>query len=186
MRVCRRRLIQCADWAVYQLQGDGRYVCLRPPNTAERHAFEAVYGDAPLFLSDAVRIHSALLCGMIADTVQHVARRRHAVEELLRAEPGHVDGLIGRILDDAIDAEATDVHFLRTDDCFRVDFRLDGRIETYAELPSAVADGIVNKLKLLAEVDVAEHRLPQDGHILLRCRDADYNLLPGNAAAAQR
>lgn len=172
-------LVQRADWAVYQLQGDGRYVCLRPPNAAERHAFEAVYGDAPLFLSDAVRVHSALLCGMIADTVQHVTRRRHAVEELLRAEPGHVDGLIGRILDDAIDAEATDVHFLRTDECFRVDFRLDGQIETYAELPSAVADGIVNKLKLLAEVDVAEHRLPQDGHILLRCREADYNLRLG-------
>ena len=42
-----------------------------------------------------------------------------------------------------------------------------------------MADGIVNKLKLLAEVDVAEHRLPQDGHILLRCRDADYNLRLG-------
>ena len=71
-------LVQCADWAVYQLQGDGRYVCLRPPNTAERHAFEAVYGDAPLFLSDAVRIHSALLCGMIADTCGGRAAARRA------------------------------------------------------------------------------------------------------------
>ena len=171
--------VLCADWTVYQLQGDGRCVCVRPPNAAERRAFETVYGDAPLFLSDAVRVHSALLSGQVAETAQEDAAKRYIVEDWVRAEPGHVDGLIGRILADAIDAGATDVHFYRTSVCFRVDFRLDGRMTRYAELPLAVADGVVNKLKLLAEMDIAEHRLPQDGHLLLRYRELDYNLRLG-------
>lgn len=165
-------------WQVYQRQSDGCFVCLRPPDAAEQRAFTAACGDAPLFLSDAVRVHSALLASQLTD-IQQLPLRRYAVEDFLRADIGHVDGLIGRILVDAIDAEATDVHFYKMDACFRVVFRLDGRLMPYAELPLAAADGLINKLKLLAEMDIAEHRLPQDGHILLQCRGADFNLRLG-------
>lgn len=172
----QRTPVQCADWAVYQSQSDGRYICLRPPDAAERRAFAVVYGDTPLFLSDAVRIRSAVLCGQMTEAAKNDEPRRYVLEMLLRADFGHVDGLIGQILADAIDASATDVHFFQTPACLRVAFRMQGQLETYAEMPLAAADEIVNKLKLMAETDIAEHRLPQDGHILLRAREEDYNL----------
>lgn len=168
--------LSCPDWAVYQLQSDGCCVCLRPPTLAERDAYEQNYGDRPLYLSDALRVHSALLRGQMTETMAQPTLRRYALEDFLRADLGHVDGLIGKILVDAIDAEATDVHFFKMDACFRVVFRLNGVFESYAELPPAAAEGIINKLKLLAEMDIAEHRLPQDGHILLSFHKKDYNL----------
>ena len=131
--------LSCSDWAVYQLQSDGCCVCLRPPTLAERDAYEQNYGDRPLYLSDALRVHSALLRGQMTETMARPTLRRYALEDFLRADLGHVDGLIGKILVDAIDAEATDVHFFKMDACFRVVFRLNGVFESYAELPPAAA-----------------------------------------------
>lgn len=172
-------LTEQENWSVYQLQTDGCCVCMRPPQESERRVYEAVMGDTPLFLSDALRVHSALLRGQTTELVPQASLQRHSLEALQRSEWGHVDHLIGRILGDAIDAEATDVHFFKMGADFRVVFRIDGSLQTYAELPAAAADGLINKLKLLAEVDIAEHRLPQDGHILLNAGGADYNLRLG-------
>lgn len=171
-------MLQCPDWPVYQLL-DGSCVCLRPPSEVERCAYAADYGDMSLYISDAQRIRSLVLRGQAADSPHRTVTRCYVAEEMLRSEQGHVDGVIGRILVDAIDAEATDVHFYKMGDCFRVVFRLDGLLETYAELAPIMADGLINKLKLLAEMDVAEHRLPQDGHILLSYDGAAYNLRLG-------
>lgn len=172
-------LTEQENWSVYQLQTDGCCVCVRPPQASERRAYEAAMGDTPLFLSDALRVHSALLRGQTTDLAPQASLRRQSLEALQRSEWGHVDHLIGNILGDAIDAEATDVHFFKMGAAFRVVFRIDGQLQTYAELPAAAADGLINKLKLLAEVDIAEHRLPQDGHILLNAGGADYNLRLG-------
>lgn len=172
-------LTEQENWAVYQLQTDGCCVCVRPPQESERRTYEAAMGETPLFLTDALRVHSALLRGPTTELASQSMQRRHSLEVLQRSEWGHVDHLIGKIIGDAIDAEATDVHFFKMGAAFRVVFRIDGTLLTYAELPAASADGLINKLKLLAEVDIAEHRLPQDGHILLNAGGADYNLRLG-------
>lgn len=172
-------LTEQENWSVYQLQTDGCCVCVRPPQESERRTYEAAMGETPLFLTDALRVHSALLRGPTTELTSQSMQRRHSLEVLQRSEWGHVDHLIGNIIGDAIDAEATDVHFFKMGAAFRVVFRIDGTLQTYAELPAASADGLINKLKLLAEVDIAEHRLPQDGHILLNAGGSDYNLRLG-------
>lgn len=173
--------LQCLDWPLYQRLDDGCFVCVRPPNAMERSAYENALGGAPLFLSDAVRVHSVLLREHPVPQAQEpdMWSRQYTTEAFLQAEQGHVNRLIGRILTDAIDAKATDVHFYKVGVCFRVVFRLDGNLETYAEIDPSEAEGLINKLKLLAKMDVAEHRLPQDGHIQLSCKGAVYNLRLG-------
>lgn len=167
------------DWKVYQRLSDGSCVCLRLPQADDYRAYRSVMGQTPLYLTDAVRLHSLVLRPQTLDLAASAPANRVSLEALKNSQPGHVDQLIGTILDDAIDAEATDVHLFKMGAALRVVFRIDGRLETYAELPPSAADGLINKLKLLAEMDIAEHRLPQDGHIQLQGVEADYNLRLG-------
>ncbi|MEE0511376.1 MAG: ATPase, T2SS/T4P/T4SS family [Peptococcaceae bacterium] len=166
-------------WPVYQSLSDGSCVCLRPPQTAARHAYRNMMGETPLYITDAVRLHTLLLSAQTPALSTLADGYKLSLETLRHSEPGHVDHFIGHILCDAIDAEATDVHFFKMGAAFRVVFRINGALETYVMLPLSAADGIINKLKLLAEMDIAEHRLPQDGHIHLQGDTTDYNLRLG-------
>lgn len=171
---------EAGDWRAYQLPFEARCVCVRPPNARERRAYEAGCAGMPLALTDAVRVQAALLNALLPQQTVQAAERRLIRLETLREQPqGHVDGVIVRILADAIAAEATDIHFYPMCGEQRVVFRVAGRLLTYAVLPLTAADGLINKLKLLAEMDIAEHRLPQDGHILLEAGGAVYNLRLG-------
>ncbi len=59
--------------------------------------------------------------------------------------------------------QASDIHLDPLRDGMRVRLRVDGQLETYAILPSAVQSELVNRFKILAGMDIAEKRAPQDG-----------------------
>lgn len=170
-RVHRLPALEAAsDWPLYRLAAEAGCVCLRPPNEAERQAYAASpYGEQPLYLTDAVSVHSALLCshGDRQDVSAPNGERMYRLDDWLRQESTHVDSIIGQIVADALAACATDIHLYVQGRVLRVVFRVAGCLATYAELPLALADGVMNKLKLMAEMDIAEHRLPQDGHFTL-------------------
>lgn len=169
------------DWMAYQLPFADVCVCLRPPDAKERRLYEALCPATPLALTDAVRVQTAQLQALLPPqaATQPAALHSVSLEALCEQAQGHVDGVIGRIFADAIACEATDVHLYPMGGALRVVFRVAGQLRTYAALPLQAADGLINKLKLLAEMDIAEHRLPQDGHILLRADGADHNLRLG-------
>jgi type IV pilus assembly protein PilB len=74
-----------------------------------------------------------------------------------------------KILDDllhqALSEEASDVHFESGEDFFRARFRIDGQLRVAATPTLALRDAVVSRLKVLARMDIAEKRLPQDGRI---------------------
>jgi type IV pilus assembly protein PilB len=67
------------------------------------------------------------------------------------------------LLHAAIVRQASDVHLDPSEDGITVRFRVDGRLERYRRLPIAVHNGIVGRYKVLAGMDIAEKRAPQDG-----------------------
>jgi type IV pilus assembly protein PilB len=69
---------------------------------------------------------------------------------------------------------ASDVHFSPTDDALVVRFRIDGVLHEMQRIPKRMMAGVTTRLKVLAKLDIAERRKPQDGRISL------------NAAAAGR
>lgn len=67
------------------------------------------------------------------------------------------------ILSDAIHQKASDIHIAPFSDYFQTRFRLDGILKIICELPIALFDGVISCLKILAQMDIAIKRMPQDG-----------------------
>ena len=71
--------------------------------------------------------------------------------------------LVDRILRAGLLLHASDVHLDPAADSVRVRFRIDGQLEEVLRIPSAMAAATVSRLKVLAALDIAERRSPQDG-----------------------
>src|SRR3990167_8646132 len=70
-----------------------------------------------------------------------------------------------QLLSDAIHRNVSDIHFEPYQQYFRVRFRIDGLLHTIIQLPSHLTDGITSCLKVLAHMDIAIKRTPQDGRL---------------------
>jgi type IV pilus assembly protein PilB len=68
----------------------------------------------------------------------------------------------------ALSEGASDIHWEPVESGFKVRFRLDGFLEAKEEVPGIMGEQMVNRLKVIAGMDVAEKRLPQDGALVLR------------------
>ena len=98
-------------------------------------------------------------------------------------EGGEMEGpiikIVNGILIKAIKLGASDVHFEPYEKAFRVRYRLDGVLRREMALPIKIKNAIVSRLKIMAKLDIAEKRLPQDGRIKLRFakgREMDFRV----------
>jgi len=75
---------------------------------------------------------------------------------------------INKLLLDAIKRGASDLHFEPYENDYRIRFRVDGVLHEVARPPVSLAGRIAARLKVMARLDIAERRLPQDGRIKLK------------------
>ncbi len=75
------------------------------------------------------------------------------------------------ILTDAVQRGASDIHVEPYEDDLRVRYRLDGRLREMMRPPRSMAAAVTSRLKILADLNIAERRMPQDGRIKLRFGD---------------
>lgn len=75
---------------------------------------------------------------------------------------------VNKLLRDAIKEEASDIHIEPYEKLYRVRFRLDGLLKEIVRPPLTIAARISARIKIMARMDIAERRLPQDGRIKLR------------------
>src|SRR5690554_1417535 len=99
------------------------------------------------------------------------------------ADDGPVIKFVNKVLMDAIKRGASDIHFEPYENSFRVRFRIDGMLHEAARPPFGMRTRILSRLKVMARLDIAERRVPQDGAIRLRLssnRSIDFrvNSLP--------
>ena len=76
------------------------------------------------------------------------------------------------VLLDAITQKASDIHFEPYESSYRIRFRIDGILYKAYVVPEKYRNTIAARLKVMAELDIAEKRLPQDGHITI-CLEED-------------
>jgi type IV pilus assembly protein PilB len=102
------------------------------------------------------------------------------VRELERAtEDAPVVKLVNLILTDAIKKKASDIHIEPYEKSFRVRYRIDGVLYESMKPPMKLRAAIISRLKIMAEMDIAERRLPQDGRIKIKLpggKDMDYRV----------
>ena len=81
------------------------------------------------------------------------------------ADDAPVIKLVFSVLGQAINDGASDVHFEAEDGEMRVRFRVDGVLYEAARVPARMVSGVVSRIKIMAELDIAEKRVPQDGRV---------------------
>lgn len=107
-----------------------------------------------------------------------------SLSELERqTEDAPVVKLVNAILQDAIKKGASDIHVEPYEKSFRVRFRIDGVLYEIMKPPIALKNAMTSRMKIMANLDIAERRLPQDGRIKLKIgrKEMDYrvSVLPG-------
>ncbi len=91
------------------------------------------------------------------------------VDDLLdQSEDAPVVRLINALLSEAIKENASDLHIETQERRLIVRFRIDGILRTVVEPKRALAPLLVSRIKVMARLDIAEKRLPQDGRVSLR------------------
>lgn len=84
---------------------------------------------------------------------------------------GRIASLADKILEEAVSSNASDIHIEASERGVVVRQRLDGILRETATLPKWMHDGLVSRLKVLASMDIAEKRLPQDGRLRIRSKE---------------
>ena len=91
------------------------------------------------------------------------------VHELEReSEDAPVVALVNALLADAIKKRASDIHVEPYEKTFRVRFRIDGVLQEIMKPPVRLKNAIVSRIKIMADLDIAERRLAHDGRIKLK------------------
>ncbi len=100
-----------------------------------------------------------------------------SVGELKEAvEDAPVVKLVNLLLTEAIKKGASDIHVEAYEKKFRVRYRLDGSLYESMAPPMKLRAALTSRLKIMANLDIAERRLPQDGRIKLKTKDKEVDL----------
>jgi type IV pilus assembly protein PilB len=92
------------------------------------------------------------------------------------ADDAPVIKLVYSILGQAVNEGASDVHFEPDERDMRVRFRVDGVLSEVARVPKRMVAGVVSRLKIMSELDIAEKRIPQDGRVAVNVDDRKVDL----------
>jgi len=84
--------------------------------------------------------------------------------------------LVSMLLTEALDARASDVHLEAYPDALRVRYRVDGVLQEAPSPPRSMAPAVISRLKVMANLDIAERRTPQDGRIRLALQDRQVDV----------
>lgn len=96
--------------------------------------------------------------------------------EVGKASNAPVTRLVASIINGAIDARASDIHIEPQEPDIKVRYRVDGILRDAIEVPASVQREVVSHIKILADMDISERRIPQDGHIAVAFGGNDYDL----------
>jgi type IV pilus assembly protein PilB len=87
-----------------------------------------------------------------------------------QAEDAPVIKLVNKIMYDALNEGASDIHIEPYEKEFRVRYRIDGVLYVKLNPPLKLRDAITSRVKIMAKLDIAEKRLPQDGRIKIKTK----------------
>ena len=84
--------------------------------------------------------------------------------------------LVSLIITNALEARASDIHFEPFENRLVVRYRIDGVLHEVESPPRRLSAAVISRIKIMANLDIAERRLPQDGRIRLRVQGKEIDL----------
>jgi len=112
------------------------------------------------------------------EVVKEVSEEASVVELEAAAEEAPVVKMVNLILNNAIKSRASDIHIEPFEKNVRVRYRIDGVLHEQPSLPKKFQNAIVSRIKIMSQLDISEHRLPQDGRIKIRTmgKEVDFRV----------
>lgn len=101
---------------------------------------------------------------------------KNKAERLLNTGDDPITKLVASVIKGGIDARASDIHIEPQESQLRVRYRVDGMLRRAVDVPASAQLEVVSHIKILADMDISERRIPQDGHITVRHEDREYDL----------
>ncbi|KAF1051118.1 MAG: Type II secretion system protein E [Stenotrophomonas maltophilia] len=126
---------------------------------------ERFYGDGPTSMAALVEGFDAK--SDPADDVEHL-RDMASEAPLIR--------LVNLMIQRAVELRASDIHIEPFDNQLKVRYRVDGVLQDAEAPPANSAAAVISRIKIMANLDIAERRLPQDGRIMLRSQGKELDL----------
>jgi type IV pilus assembly protein PilB len=118
------------------------------------------------------------IVGKVAQNVTVVETKDDRVS-LRDSEAAPIIQLVNGILLNAVSDRASDIHIEPAEHDLRVRYRVDGVLKQVMQLPKAITNPLVSRLKIMSRLDISERRIPQDGRIKLKYGDTgeiDYRV----------
>ena len=114
--------------------------------------------------------------------IENITQDISNLEEVAGQSP--VVKLVNYLLYNAVRENASDIHIESDEKSLRIRYRVDGRLYQKIRPPHQMHSAIVSRIKIMADLDIAQRRLPQDGgiHVLMEGRPIDLrvSVMPGN------
>ena len=79
--------------------------------------------------------------------------------------------LLDQVLKDALQKRASDIHFEPFEHICLIRLRIDGVLHAMENVPDALREKLIMRIKVMARLDIAEKRIPQDGHFKMALED---------------
>src|SRR5512140_3302830 len=164
-----------------------------PPTAMEQGNLRLVLGKRlRIVLATPSSIHTVIKqnFGLGAETIQKLREERGGAEihqeivfdvqgkEADSALESTVSAFVDQLLQEALRLRATDIHLEPYANSIRLRYRVDGMLET-VPVPADMRylhTAVVSRLKIMAGLNIAEKRLPQDGRIAMKTADEEYDL----------
>jgi type IV pilus assembly protein PilB len=102
------------------------------------------------------------------DVTEEDAAAAEGAEVTSEVEDAPVVRFLQKMLIDAINMRASDLHFEPYEYNYRVRFRVDGELREITQPPLAIKDKLASRIKVISRMDIAEKRVPQDGRMKLK------------------
>jgi len=142
---------------------------VRAPEREVRATIRRVYGDEAATARDVI-------AGLTNDSHSTEAQELPLNDLVVLANEAPVVKLVNLLVLEALEARASDIHLEGYTDQLHVRYRIDGVLQDAPSPPAGLTAAIISRLKIMADLDIAERRQPQDGRIRLRLQDRSVDV----------
>ena len=158
-------------------EGEGLYVCLEDPLNPQTIDDLRILTGKDIYLYVAadyeVRARIAEYYGgaeaAMGDLMQDLASMSiNSVDGTEEASAAPIIKFVNLVITQAIKEKASDIHLEPFEHEFKIRYRVDSALYEMAPPPIHLASPIISRVKVMAGMDIAEHRVPQDGRIMMR------------------
>ncbi|MEW6203092.1 MAG: GspE/PulE family protein [bacterium] len=135
-----------------------------------------IYYTLNLYFSTKHRTHQTIVDMHVEEQAPLIGEGPVLDEVVEAAKAPPVVRLVMDIIDGAIHERASDIHLEPQEGEMRVRYRIDGILHDVMHIPPQIEPPVISRIKILANLDITERRIPQDGHITIKKGGKDYDI----------